>query len=279
MAFARPRLAVARREVLRMTTMEAMAAREVLYRIPGMDSVVVEHGRVDAEQAGEPLTFDLYRPPGDAAVRSLPLVVVVAGFPDAGMRRILGRSFKETGAVTSWCRLLAASGVGAVAYANREPREDLRALLAFLRREGRRVGLFATSGNAPLALGAAIDTPVDALALAYPYTLDLDGATTVAEAARAWGFANGGEARSAEDLPAEMPLLLMRAGRDQFTGLNEALDRVVQAGLRRNLRLECVNLPDAPHGFDLEQDGEPARRAIRRVLAFFRETLSGLPAE
>ena len=262
-----------------MTKMEAMAAREVLYRVPGMDSVVVEHGRVDAAEAGEALTFDLYRPPGGAAASLLPLVVVVAGFPDAGMRRIFGRSFKDTGAVTSWCRLLAASGLGAVAYANREPREDLRALLDFLRRDGGRLGLFATSGNAPLALGAAVDTPVDALALAYPYTLDFDGATTVAEAARAWGFANGGEGKSAEDLPTDTPLLLVRAGRDQFNGLNETLDRLVGAGLRRNLPLECLNLPDAPHAFDLEQDGEPARRAIRRVLAFFRESLSLLPAE
>ena len=47
------------------------------------------------------------------------------------------------------------------------------------------------------------------------------------------------------------------------------------AGLRRNLPLTLLNLPEAPHAFDLEQDGEPARRTIRRILTFFRESLIG----
>ena len=270
-----------------MTTMEAMAAREMLYRIPGMDAVAVERGVTYAERDGEALPFDLYRLPGGASVERVPLVVVVAGFPDPGMRRIFGRPFRDTGAVTSWCRLLAASGLAAVAYENRQPQEDLHALLAFLQGEGgaralaasgvdgSRLGLWATSGNAPLALGVAIDLPVSCLALAYPYTLDLEGTTTVADAARAWGFANGAAGRAAEDLPGEMPLLLVRAGRDQFAGLNDALDRLVLAGLRRNLPLTLLNLPEAPHAFDLEQDGEPARRTIRRILTFFRESLIG----
>jgi hypothetical protein len=274
-----------------MTTMEAMAAREVLYRIPGMDAVVVERGVTYAERDGEALVFDLYRLPGGAGVEGVPRVVVVGGFPDSGMRRIFGRPFRETGAVTSWCRLLAASGLAAVAYENRRPQEDLHALLAFLRGEpgapawgasgagGGRLGLFATSGNAPLALGAAIDGPVSCLALAYPYTLDLEGATTVADAARAWGFANGAAGKAVEDLPAEMPLLLVRAGGDQFAGLNDALDRLVLAGLRRNLPLTTLNLPRAPHAFDLEQNSEPARAAIRQILAFFRDSLIGSAAE
>jgi len=270
-----------------MSANETMAARQVLYRIPGMDAVVVERGLVYAERDGEVLTLDLYRPPGDAFVGPRPVVVVVAGFPDPGMRRIFGRPFKELGAVTSWCRLFAATGIAAVAYENRRPAEDLRALRGFLSSAGgergldaARVGLFATSGNGPLALGAVMTlplvdgTPARCLALAYPYTLDLEGTTAVAEAQSAWGFANAAAGKSIDDLPRELPLLLVRAGRDRFAGLNEALDRLTFAGLRRNLPLECVNLPEAPHSFDLEQDGEPARRAIRRILAFFSEHLS-----
>ncbi len=265
---------------------EGMAAREVLYRIPGMDAVVVERDRVYAASGDESLTFDLYRPPGATPAGLRPVVVLVAGFPGLGVRRVFGRPFKEMGAAVSWCRLLAASGIAAVAYENRAPAEDLAALLDFLRREGAglgldaaRLGLFATSGNAPLALGTAMALPVACLALAYPYTLDLDGGTAVGEAARAWGFANGGAGRSAEDLPAEMPLLLVRAGRDQFAGLNDALDRLALAALRRNLALTCVNVPAAPHAFDLEEESVENRRAIRQILTFFAGSLGGWPAE
>ena len=61
--------------------------------------------------------------------------------------------------VESWAQLIAASGVIAIAYTNREPETDLDALIQHVREnaaslqiDGGRLGVFAASGNVPLAL-------------------------------------------------------------------------------------------------------------------------------
>src|SRR5258708_5867306 len=54
-----------------------------------------------------------------------------------------------------------------------------------------RLGVWASSGNVPLALSILPDG-IRCAALFYGYTLDLDGANAVAEGARMFRFANPG---------------------------------------------------------------------------------------
>lgn len=105
-------------------------------------------------------------------------------------------------------------------------------------------------------------------ALLYGYTLDLAGASAVADAAKGFGFANPSAGRTPAELPPDVPLLLVRAGGDALPGLNAALDRFAAHALAADRTLELLNLPGAPHGFDAGEDSERARDAIRRVLAF-----------
>jgi len=79
---------------------------------------------------------------------------------------------------------------------------------------------------------------------------------------------NGAAGSSAADLPASTPVLVVRAGRDQFAGVNDALDRFVLAAWRRDLPVTCVNHAAAPHAFDLECDDAASRAVIRQVLSF-----------
>ena len=252
--------------------------RTVVYRLPGMDSAAVRRDvEVPAGDGGR-MAMDLYLPPDAAG--PLSAVVIVAGYPDPGCERAFGCRFKEIGSTVSWGRLLAASGLAAIAYANREPERDLRALLAHLRRnaesfgiDGRRLALWASSGNAPLALSALMESEPGALrcaALLNGFTLYLDGATAVAEAAARWGFANPCAGRPIDDLPQDLPLFLVRSGRDEIPGLNETMDRFAAAALRRNLPLALVNHPEAPHAFDLFHDSDTSREIVRQVLAFLR---------
>jgi hypothetical protein len=64
--------------------------------------------------------------------------------------------------------------------------------------------------------------------------------------------------------------LFVRAGRDQFAGLNDAMDGVIAAGLARNLPVSMVNHPGGIHAFDLEEDSEASRGIIRQVSSFLR---------
>jgi len=189
--------------------------------------------------------------------------VIVAGYP--------GR-FKDLESTIAWARRIAASGMIAVTYSNREPLADLRALLDDVRSgaglrhasgqciDPSRLALWASSGNVPLALSAL--RGMRCAALLYGFMLDLDEASTN------FGFVK--PQTRFEDIPADVPLFIARAGRDQFSGLNDTIDRFVAASLARNLPITLVNHAEAPHAFDLVDEGETSREIVRQILRFLR---------
>jgi acetyl esterase/lipase len=264
-----------------------ISKRRVGYRIQGMDDVKarrdVEYRAADAGA----LTMDIYYPPDSGRGARVPAVVFVAGFPDPGYEAKVGCKFKEMGSTVSWGQLTAASGMAAIAYTNREPATDLHALLRHVRENAAalgidedRVGLWASSGNVPLALSALMRVGRECLkcaVLCYGYTLDLGGATHVAEAARTWGFVNPCAGESVEELPKDVPLFIARAGRDQMPHLNETLDRFLSEALSGNLPVTLTNHASAPHAFDLFHDDETTREVVRRILSFMRFHLLAAP--
>src|SRR5262249_25503164 len=95
------------------------------------------------------------------------------------------------------------------------------------------------------------------------------------EQARAkWHFANPAAGKSVDDLALGAEMLIMRAGRDEFPGLNPSIDRFVAGALRRNLRVPVINYPEAPHAFDATLDTPESRSVITRVVDFMKATLS-----
>jgi dienelactone hydrolase/predicted ester cyclase len=265
--------------------------KRVVYEMPGTARVVVRPDVEFRAADGGVLQMDLYHPADMPAGTRVPVVIIVAGYPDPGFEKRFGCRFKEMGSSVSWGRLIAASGMAAITYANREPVADLHALLDHVRREGdtlgidgSRIGVWASSGNAPLAMslltGEARAT-VACAALCYGYLLDLDGRSSVADAARTFGFVNPAAGKSVDDLPDHLPLFIARAGRDELPGLNDTIDRFVANALARNRPLAVVNHATAPHAFDLFDDSEATRSVIRQVLAFLRYHLLELagPAE
>ena len=85
--------------------------------------------------------------------------------------------------------------------------------------DGARVGICASSGHAPLALSALMRRrELKCAALLYPYTLDLDGGTGVADAAKMFRFVNPATGKTVEDLPAGTPLFIAKAGKTRCLG-------------------------------------------------------------
>ena len=124
------------------------------------------------------------------------------GYPDAGMKMMLGCSAKEIGQYTSWARLAAASGMIGVTYSAQEPATETLAVLRYLRENARslnldpeRIGIWSCSGNVPNALGVLTSEAPGAIrcaVLCYGLMLDLDGSTIVADAAKQWRFVTPG---------------------------------------------------------------------------------------
>jgi len=252
-----------------------------VYRIPGMESVIIRKDVEFRAADGGVLAMDLYYPPDWRAGDRTPAVVLVAGYPDTGTKLPVG--FRELGMTTSWAKLIAASGLVAITYTNREPDGDCCALLEYLHRnaaalgiDGARMGVSASSANVPVALSALMRAGCQLKCAVFNcgFLMDLEGSTVVAQASKEYGFVNACAGKSVDDLPPGLPLLLVRAGQDQFAHINDAIDRFVAHALRRNLPVTLVNFASAPHGFDLFLDNESSREVIRQMLAFMRFHLS-----
>jgi hypothetical protein len=251
--------------------------KKVRYTMPGVEAVTVR--RDVAYKAGDDaLTMDVYSPPDANNAMRIPAVVIVLGYPDVGRPNPLGCQFKEMGLSVSWARLLAASGMVAIIYTTRHPATDVHAVLQHVRQKAawlgvddHRIGMFAASGNVVVALSALMQDPdLKCAALLYGFTLDLDGSTAVAEAAKTFGFINACAGQSMNDLPSHIPLFVARAGEDQFAGLNGTLDCFLMKALGRNLPVSFVNHATGAHGFDLDDDGDTSGEIVRQVLAFLR---------
>jgi hypothetical protein len=259
-------------------TRHEMAKKPVVYKISS-DVSVTRDVTYRATAEGTRL-LDLYRPANAPPGARLPAVVIVLGFP--GSRPSPVGTFKEMQWSIDWGRLLAATGVVGIFYTNRDPDADLDAVLDYVRArtatlgiDETRIGILATSGNVPLALSLLMrrGASLSCAALLYGFMLDLDGSTAVADAAVQWGFVNPAAGKSVADLPAALPLLVVRAGQDQFSGLNVMLDRFVTRALEVNLPVTVVNHATGPHSFDLLDDSDASRVAIKAVLAFLAEHL------
>jgi dienelactone hydrolase len=255
-----------------------IALKKVVYEIPGMVSAIVRRDVPYGTAGAAAVMMDLYYPSAAAPGATLPAIVVVLGYPPREPNP-LGCAVKDMEWSVSWGRLIAASGIVAIFYTNRNPEADLRTLLGHIREHAaslgidrRRIGLFASSGSGPLALATLIEER-DALrcaALCYPLTLDAGGSTAIAESAAKWGFVNPTAGKSARALPLDVPLFIARAGQDEFPHLNEALDRFVADALARDLPVTVVNHAGAPHAFDLVHDSTATREIIRQLLGFLQ---------
>jgi hypothetical protein len=254
-----------------------IAKKRVRYTLPGMDALEIRSGLTYRSTGGSDLPLEIYYPARPAGARA-PLVAILMGYPDPEA------NIRQYGPFTSWARLIAASGMAAILYGSSAPADDVHSLFQHLRANAsglaldpERIGVFATSGSVAVALSALMrDRTLRCAALLYGYTMDMGRGTFVAGMAKQVGFVDACAGRSVDDLPDGIPMLFVRAGQDQFPGLNDALDHVIVRSLARNLPLTVVNHAAGAHGFDCDEDSATSCGIIQQVLAFLRLHLEGV---
>ena len=270
------------------TMQDRVTKTPVVYSLPGMTSVNIRRDvEYRATDAGA-LTLDLYYPPEASRGARTPAVVFVTGYSDLGAQKMFGARLKDMASYVSWGRLTAASGMVGITYVNGDPAADANAVFRHVREHAAdldidedRIALWACSGNVPNALSLLMQPGQDFLrcaVLCCGLMLDLDGSTTVAGAATQFGFANTSAGKSVDDVPRGLPLFVARAGRDEFPGLNDTIDRFLAAALRCNLPVTFVNHSDGPHAFDMFDNSDTSREIVRRILSFLPVHLLPAPA-
>jgi acetyl esterase/lipase len=236
-------------------------AMPLVHPLPDPGRVEVRPGLGYAGFGGRTLAMDVYLPAGRDPGARLPAVLLVHGeAPPALLRGVLG-----WGQYQGWGRLLAGEGLAGVAFEHAAVAEagyeavvaQVGAAVAAVRDRAGELGL--DPGRLALA-GFSAGVPLTAAALAGP-------AAGVRCAALCYG--PPGDLEPRPELP---PLLVVRAGLDD-PDLNAGIDAFVAAAASRGLPVELVEVSDGHHAFDLLDDTDASRAAIRRVLAFLRERL------
>jgi hypothetical protein len=265
------------------TARHPMTLARIVHRREGMENVEVSRDIEYHVSDGGPLAMDVYHPRSTSGAGA-PVVTIVAGYRDVGVPLVLGCRFKEMEMIVSLAQLIAASGIAVVAYSTSDPSSDVFRVLEYLGANGARLGidsgrmgLWAQSGNVPTALTALMSSrrrpAVKAAVLSNGFMLETGG-TSVADAARTYGFATVPAGLSFDDLPADVPLFIARSGLDQFAGLNDSLDAFVALAVKRNLPVTFVNHAAAEHAFELNHDSATTRLIIDSMLAFMRAHLA-----
>jgi dienelactone hydrolase len=230
-------------------------------------------------EISDALRFDIYRP-ALATQSLLPAVIFVTGYSEIGAREVVGCNFKDWASYVDWARLIASSGAIAITYSNEDPVRDVTALVKHIKNDAEslgvdraRLGVWSCSGNTATALAALHNhTDFKCAALCYGYMIDAPGHDEVARAATRFGFVNATAAMRISDI-ADVPILLVRAGRDEMPGLNASLDRFVVHALASNLPITVVNYPSGVHAFDISEQAEEARNVVHQVLQFLTSRL------
>ena len=245
-------------------------ARPVVYQLPGMDRVRVI-ANLKYSQVDDPnLLMDVYLPPDLKLHERRPVVMFIHGG--------IGPEYKPKDWVMfqSWGRLVAAAGMVAVMFTHRfsppprlllvEAASDLHAALQYLRSnaesfqaDGDCVAVCAWSSGGELLTPLLAERPAFVRCLVAFYAL-LD----VQQYA------------PPEDASALMPMLIVRAGRDDIPTLNDALDRFVARALAANAPITVMNHPTGRHGFDsfdASGDEERSKQIVRSSIGFMRTHL------
>ena len=263
---------------------EHIAKKAVVYAIAGMERAATRKDSVYRTTDSGPLTMDVYYPADASSRTPLPAVVIVAGYSDVGAEKGVRLQVQGDGDGRVVGPADGRVGVGRDRLhqqgAGRRPRGPATARSqqrGGARIDGERIGVWACSGSVPLALSALMKHGRDFLkcgALLYGYMLDLDGAVGVAQAATTFRFTNPHAGTSFDDLGEDLPLLIARAGQEQFPGLNDSIDRFFAQALALNRPVTLINHAAGPHAFDLLDDSASSRRIVRQVLDFLTAQLT-----
>jgi dienelactone hydrolase len=247
-----------------------------------MEEIEVRKDIVYKRAGGKDLKLDIYIPEV-AKRRTVPAVVLAHGFVPPNLAPFL----KDTTAFNGEARWLAAYGlivvVPEIGSPIRGPQPDqwftgvpevaanVEDAIAFVRREAatyqvdpEKLCVMAFSGGGLWGLIPTLRNPPPYLKCAVAYYPML--ATQPPQPRELVPL------ELLRTSPKPVPMLLVRAGRDQ-PELNASIDAFVQEARRRNAPLTVIELPEAHHAFEFTDDVESSRDAMRRTGAFLNEQL------
>lgn len=241
-----------------------------------MDEVAVKHLEYPSAD-GSLLPMDIYAPPDSAGRDPLPVLIFVMGYPNGAP--YLSEPLKEMSQYVSWGRLVAAAGIIGITYETEQP-DDLQAVVAWLQENGSlhdmdpsRIGLWSCSANSPTAMSYAMGEGREFLRFAVFYygqmlTPDQEYLKGISDMCSRSGC-YAAELEKVGQLRTDLPLLIVRAGRDPMRYANESIDHFVSVASDSDVDVTLIDFQEGGHAFDELMRSHPrAAEIIEETLEF-----------
>jgi hypothetical protein len=263
------------------TAAEENTKPSVVYKVPGMENVIIKKDIEYFAEQETSLAVDMYYPPGFKFESNLPAVLVIIGYSNSATKKLVGGILKDWSWYISWGKLIAASGMAALIYETDLPEKDLETILQFLQDrtdefciDGNRLGIYSCSANVPTALVNCMDVTrkyFRCAAFYYGYFLmtDQEYLQEIESLSEKMGFSTpklNAELKLRDDLP----LLIVRAGLENVPHLNNTIDHFISKAINQNLQIEFINYREGQHGFDAYDDNDQSREIIKKTIDFWK---------
>lgn len=263
------------------TNAEEDAELSIVYKVPGMENVIIKRDIEYFAEQGTSLTVDMYYPPGFKFESNLPAVVDVFGYSNEAAIKLGGGRLKDWSWPQSWGKLIAASGMAALLYETDSPERDLNILLQFLQDRAdefcidrNQLGIYSCSANVPTALVNCMDETKKyfrCAAFYYGYLLmtDQENIPEIESLSKKLGFSTP-RLNAELELRDDLPLLIVRAGLDNVPHLNSTIDHFMSEAVNQNLQITFINYAEGQHGFDAYDDNDQSREIIKKTIDFWK---------
>jgi dipeptidyl aminopeptidase/acylaminoacyl peptidase len=253
----------------------------VAYDVPHMDEVIIHKDIPYLKTPDSALKMDIYYPPKFNFNSKIPAVVFVYAYTNDGQLKAVGKQFRKWIAYTSWCRVVAASGMAAIAYETVNPVNDLNSLLQYVKTnadklniDANKIGAYAGSANTTTALAYILnDTNSIFKCAAINYGIflctDFKHLSLMDTLSQNMGFVTP---RLSEPVSwnKKVPLMIVHVGKDFVPHSDESLTGFVDKAINQKVPFTLIHYATGIHGFDVWADDETTRQIIKTTLDFWK---------
>lgn len=252
----------------------------VAYEVPGMNDVIIKKNIPYLKSSDTALKMDIYYPPNFDFVRKIPAIIFVFGYTNDGQLKTAKHQLRTWSPYTSWCRVVAASGMAAVVYETINPENDLESLIQYitsttdnLNIDIDKIGAYSCSANAPTEIAYVLNDPDCIFKCAVVYygiflTSDFKHVSTIDSLSQNMGFITPRLSESAS-WNKNVPLMIVHAGKDLVL-LTESLTSFVSEAVVKNIPITLIIHSEGVHAFDINTDNESTRQIIKNTLEFWK---------
>lgn len=263
------------------TTQNKPRESVVAYQLEGMKDVIVKKDIPYLKTADSALKMDVYYPPKFDFKRKIPAIVFVFGYTNEGQLKTAKHQLRTWSPYTSWCKVVAASGMAAIVYETINPENDLKSLIQYINSntdilniDVSKIGAFTCSANSPTALAYILNNSNSIFKCAAVYygiflNTDFKYLSTIDTLSQNMGFVTP---RLSEPTSwnRKVPLMIAHAGKDFVPHTDESLTGFLDKAINQKLPFTLIHYATGIHGFDVYADDAEIREIIKNTLEFWK---------